>query len=65
MSNLHLGYVILKQAQIMNIAPPVRNVSIHDINLVLLRKKEHLSSRITGCTITPNADCIGCIIGMV
>jgi hypothetical protein len=32
-----------KQAQIMNIAPPVRNVSIQDINLVLLRKKERLS----------------------
>jgi hypothetical protein len=38
----------------MTITPPVRNVSIHDINLVLLRKKEHLSSRITGCTFTPN-----------
>ena len=47
-----------KQAQTMNIAPPVRNVSIHDINLVLLRKKEHLSSRITGCTITPNGNFI-------
>ena len=43
-----------KQAQIMTITPPVRNVSIHDINLVLLRKKEHLCNRITGCTITPN-----------
>ena len=43
-----------KQAQIMNITPPVRNVSIQDINLVLLRKKERLSSKITGCTITPN-----------
>jgi hypothetical protein len=29
-------------------------VSIHDINLVLLRKKEHLGNQITGCTITPN-----------
>ena len=27
-----------KQAQIMTFTPPVRNVSIHDINLVLLRK---------------------------
>ena len=43
-----------KQAQMMNITPPVSNVSIHDINLVLLRKKERLSSNITGCTITPN-----------
>ena len=43
-----------KQAQIMNITPPVRNVSIYDINLVLLRKKERLSREITGCTITPN-----------
>ena len=43
-----------KQAKIMNIAPPVRNVSINDINMVLLRKKERLSSKITGCTITPN-----------
>ena len=43
-----------KQAQIMTITPPVRNVSIHDINLVLLRKKERLCNRITGCTITPN-----------
>ena len=43
-----------KQAQIMTITPPVRNVSIHDINLVLLRKKEHLCNKITGCTITPN-----------
>jgi hypothetical protein len=31
-----------KQTQIMNIAPPVRNVSINDINMVLLRKKELL-----------------------
>jgi hypothetical protein len=38
----------------MNIAPPVRNVSINDINMVLLRKKELLSSKITGCAITPN-----------
>ena len=38
----------------MNITPPVRNVSIHDINLVLLRKKERLCDLITGCTITPN-----------
>jgi hypothetical protein len=29
-----------KQAQIVTITPPVRNVSIHDMNLVLLRKKE-------------------------
>ena len=43
-----------KQAQIMTITPPVRNVSIHDINLVLLRKKERLCNQITGCTITPN-----------
>jgi len=43
-----------KQAQIMAIIPPVRNVSIHDINMVLLRKKERLCSQITGCTITPN-----------
>jgi hypothetical protein len=43
-----------KQAQIITITPPVRNVSINDINLVLLRKKERLSSKITGCTITPN-----------
>ena len=43
-----------KQAQIMTITPPVRNVSIHDINLVLLRKKERLYNQITGCTITPN-----------
>jgi hypothetical protein len=43
-----------KQAQIMNITPPVRNVSIQDINLVLLRKKERLSNNIRGCTITPN-----------
>ena len=43
-----------KQAQLMTITPPVRNVSIHDINLVLLRKKDSLSSQITGCTITPN-----------
>jgi hypothetical protein len=35
-----------KQAQIMTFTPPV--------NLVLLRKKEHLCSEITGCTITPN-----------
>jgi hypothetical protein len=43
-----------KQAQLMTFTPPVRNVSIHDINLVLLRKKDSLSSQITGCTITPN-----------
>jgi hypothetical protein len=43
-----------KQAQIMTFTPPVRNVSIHDINLVLLRKKERLCSKITGCIITPN-----------
>jgi hypothetical protein len=43
-----------KQAQIMTITPPVRNVSIQDINLVLLRKKERLSNNIRGCTITPN-----------
>ena len=43
-----------KQAQIMTFTPPVRNVSIHDINLVLPRKKERLCNRITGCTITPN-----------
>ena len=43
-----------KQAQIMTITPPVKNVSIHDINLVLLRKKERLCNQITGCTITPN-----------
>jgi hypothetical protein len=36
-----------KHAQIINITPPVRNVSIQDINLVLLRKKERLSSTIT------------------
>ena len=42
-----------KQAQIMTITPPVRNVSIHDINLVLLRKKDSLGDNITGCTITP------------
>jgi hypothetical protein len=29
-------------------------VSIQDINLVLLRKKERLSNNIRGCTITPN-----------
>jgi hypothetical protein len=28
-------------------------VSIHDINLVVLRKKDSLSDNITGCTITP------------
>jgi hypothetical protein len=38
----------------MTFTPPVRNVSIHDINLVLLRKKERLCNEITGCTITPN-----------
>ena len=43
-----------KQAQIMTITPPVRNVSIHDINLLLLRTKERLCNQITGCTITPN-----------
>jgi hypothetical protein len=43
-----------KQAQIMTITPPVRNVSIHDINLVLLRRKERLCDNITGCTVTPN-----------
>jgi hypothetical protein len=43
-----------KQAQIMTITPPVRNVSIHEIQLVLLRKKERLCNNITGCTITPN-----------
>ena len=42
-----------RQAQIMTFAPPVRNVSIHDINLVLLRKKEHVCDIILGCTITP------------
>ena len=43
-----------KQAQIMTFTPPVRNVSIHDINLVLLRKKERLCSKISGCTVTLN-----------
>jgi hypothetical protein len=43
-----------KQAQIMPFTPPVRNVSIHEINLVLLRKKKCLCKQITGCTITPN-----------
>jgi hypothetical protein len=43
-----------KQAQLMTITPPVRNVSIHDINLLLLRTKERLCNQITGCTITPN-----------
>jgi hypothetical protein len=43
-----------KQAQLMTITPPVRNVSIHDINLVLLRKKERVCDKIRGCTITPN-----------
>jgi hypothetical protein len=43
-----------KQAQIMTFTPPVRNVSIHDINLVLSRKKERVCNNITGCTITPN-----------
>ena len=43
-----------KQAQIVTITPPVRNVSIHDMNLVLLRKKERFCNQITGCTITPN-----------
>ena len=43
-----------KQVQIMTFTSPVRNVSIHDINLVLLRKKELLCNQITGCTITPN-----------
>ena len=33
---------------------PVRNVSIHDINLVLLQKKERLYNTIRGCAITPN-----------
>ena len=37
----------------MTFAPPVRNVSIHDINLVLLRKKERVCDIILGCTITP------------
>ena len=52
-----------KQAQIMTITPPVRNVSIHDINLVLLRKKERLCDRITGCTITPNGKYIFADVG--
>ena len=43
-----------KHAQIMTITPPVKNVSIHDINLALLRKKKRLCRKITGCTITPN-----------
>ena len=43
-----------KPAQLMIITPPVSNVSIHDINLVLLRKKERICNNITGCTITPN-----------
>ena len=43
-----------KQAQIMTFTPPGRNMSIHDINLVLLRKKERLCNTIRGCTITPN-----------
>ena len=43
-----------KQTHIMTITPPVSNVSIHDINLVLLRKKERICNNITGCTITPN-----------
>jgi hypothetical protein len=47
-----------KQAQIITITPPVRNVSINDINLVLLRTKKRLSSKITGCTITPNGKLI-------
>ena len=42
-----------KQAQIMTFTPPVRNVSIHDINMVLLRRKR-LCKQITACTITPN-----------
>jgi hypothetical protein len=33
---------------------PVRNVSIHDIKLVLLQKKERLYNTIRGCAITPN-----------
>ena len=38
----------------MIFTPPVKNGSIHDINLVLLRKNERLCNQITGCTITPN-----------
>jgi hypothetical protein len=30
------------------------NVSIRDIKLVLLRKKERVCCKISGCTITPN-----------
>jgi hypothetical protein len=41
-------------SSIMTFTPPVRNVSIHDINLVLLRKKERLCSKISGCTVTLN-----------
>ena len=52
-----------KQAQIMTITPPVRNVSIHDQNLVLLRKKERLCKQITGCTITPNGKFIFADLG--
>jgi len=52
-----------KQAQIMTITPPVRNVSIYDINLVLLRKKERLCVQITGCTITPNGKFIFTDVG--
>jgi hypothetical protein len=43
-----------KQAQIMTITSPIRNVSIHDINMVPLGKKERICSKITGCTVTPN-----------
>jgi hypothetical protein len=52
-----------KQAQIMTITPPGRNVSIHDINLVLLRRKERLCDIITGCTITPNSKYIFADVG--
>ena len=52
-----------KQAHIMTFTPPVRNASIHRINLVLLRKKERLCDRITGCTITPNGKCIFADVG--
>jgi hypothetical protein len=37
-----------KQAQIMTFTPPVRNVSIHDINLVLMRKKTRLVNKLQG-----------------
>jgi hypothetical protein len=42
-----------KQAQIMTFTPPVRNVSIHDINLVLLRKKERLCDNISVVNTCP------------